>query len=59
MIIILSFDIVPFPYVGIHWITLTEYSQLSTHVPEFQAFFKSFFCRIRVLKNISWLINHF
>ena len=28
--------------VGIHWITLTEYSQMSTHVPGFPSFFWGF-----------------
>ena len=35
------------PYhVGIHWIALTEYSQMSTHMPWFQSFFSVFasFC---------------
>ena len=27
-------------HVGIHWITLHEYSQMSTHVPGFQSFFR-------------------
>ena len=33
-------------HVGIHWIALAEYSQMSTHVPGFQSFFKIFasFC---------------
>ena len=26
-------------HVGIHWIALAEYSQMSTHVPGFQYFF--------------------
>ena len=30
-------------HVGIHWIALVEYSQMSTHVPGFQSFFRSFF----------------
>ena len=31
------------PYhVGIHWIALAEYFQMSTHVPEFWSFFKFF-----------------
>ena len=31
------------PYhVGIHWKALTEYSQISTHVPWFQSFFRLF-----------------
>ena len=29
-------------HVGIHWIALTEYSQMSTHVPGFQSFFRFF-----------------
>ena len=29
-------------HVGIHWIALAEYSQMSTHVPGFQPFFKVF-----------------
>ena len=31
---------------GMHWITLSEYSQMSTHVPRFQSFFSFFasFC---------------
>ena len=31
---------------GIYWIALTEYSQMSTHVPGFQSFFRGFalFC---------------
>ena len=28
--------------VGIHWIALAEYSQMSTHVPGFQSFFRVF-----------------
>ena len=33
-------------HVGIHWIALTEYSQMSTHMQGFQSFFKFFasFC---------------
>ena len=33
-------------HVGIHWIAFAEYSQVSTHVPEFQSFFRFFslFC---------------
>ena len=33
-------------HVGIHWITLTEHSQMSTHLPGFQSFFSFFasFC---------------
>ena len=33
-------------YVGIHWKALAEYSQMTTHVPEFRSFFKFFasFC---------------
>ena len=33
-------------HVGIHWIALAEYSQMSTHVPGFQSFFRFFasFC---------------
>ena len=27
-------------HVGIHWIALTEYSQMSTHMPGFQLFLK-------------------
>ena len=30
--------------VGIHWIALAEYSQMSTHVPGFQSFSGVFFC---------------
>ena len=26
-------------HVGIHWIALTEHSQMSTHMPGFQSFF--------------------
>ena len=29
-------------HVGIHWIALSEYSQISTHVPGFQSFFRYF-----------------
>ena len=29
-------------HVGIHWIALAEYSQMSTHVPRFQSFFQVF-----------------
>ena len=29
-------------HVGIHWIALAEYSQMSTHVPGFQSFFRFF-----------------
>ena len=29
-------------YVGIHWIGLTEYSQMSTYVPGFQTYFSGF-----------------
>ena len=32
-------------HVGIHWTALTEYSQMSTHVPGFQSF-QSIFCII-------------
>ena len=33
-------------HVGIHWIALTEYSQMSTHLPEFRSFLRFFasFC---------------
>ena len=33
-------------HVGIHWIVLTEYSQMSTYMPGFQSFFRFFasFC---------------
>ena len=33
-------------HVGIHWIALTEYSQMSTHIPGFRSFFSFFgsFC---------------
>ena len=33
-------------HVGIHWKVLTEYYQMSTHVPGFQSFFRFFasFC---------------
>ena len=33
-------------HVGMHWIALTEYSQMSTHVPGFRSFFSFFasFC---------------
>ena len=33
-------------HVGIHWIALTEHSQMSTHMPGFQSFFGFFasFC---------------
>ena len=30
---------------GIHWIALAEYSQMSTHMPGFQGYFR-FFCII-------------
>ena len=35
-------------YVGIHWIALAEYSQMSTHMPGFQIFLRCFasFCQI-------------
>ena len=29
-------------HVGIHWIVLAEYSQMSTHMPGFQSFFRFF-----------------
>ena len=29
-------------HVGIHWVALTEYSQMSTHMPGFQSFFRFF-----------------
>ena len=29
-------------YVGIHWIALTDHSQMSTHIPGFQSFFRYF-----------------
>ena len=29
-------------HVGIHWIVLTEHSQMITHVPGFQTFFRFF-----------------
>ena len=29
-------------HIGIHWIDLAEYSQMSTHLPGFQSFFKLF-----------------
>ena len=33
-------------HVGIHWIALAEFSQMSTHIPRFQSFLKIFasFC---------------
>ena len=33
-------------HVGIHWMVLAEYSQMYTHVPGFQSFFRAFalFC---------------
>ena len=43
-------------HVGIHWIGLAEYSQISTHVPGFQPFSLGFcimmqsdFCKITVM----------
>ena len=37
-------------HVGIHWIAVTEYSQMSTHVPGFQSFFR-YFASLCVLAN--------
>ena len=37
-------------YVSIHRIALTDYSQVSTHVPKFRSFF-SFFCIISCWPN--------
>ena len=37
-------------HVGIHWIALTEYSQMSTHVPGFQSF-SGCFCIILYWQN--------
>ena len=36
----------PVRLIGTHWIALTEYSQMSTHLPGFQSFLKFFalFC---------------
>ena len=36
--------------VGIHWIALTEYSQMSTHVPGFQSLFSLFLHRLVSVK---------
>ena len=33
---------------GIHWIALTEYSQMSTHVPGFQLGFFASFCFVQI-----------
>ena len=41
-------------HVGIHWIALAEYSQMSTHVPGFQSFF-IFFCIILYWPNSLWI----
>ena len=38
--------------VGIHWIALAEYSQMSTHMPGFHSFF-SFFAAYLVFDKIS------
>ena len=37
-------------HAGIHWIALTEYSQMSTNLPGFQSFFQVF-CIILLLPN--------
>ena len=37
-------------HVGIHWIPLPEYSQMSTHLPGFRSFF-CFFCLILYWPN--------
>ena len=39
-------------HVGIHWIALTEYSQMSTHVPGFQSF-HSFFVSLWIGQTIA------
>ena len=39
-------------HVGIHWIALAEYSQISTHVPGFQSFFRVF-CIYVVLAKLT------
>ena len=39
-------------HVGIHWIALTEYSQISTHLPGIPSFF-SFFCIIFGLTKLA------
>ena len=39
-------------HVGVHWIALTEYSQMSTHTPGFQYFFR---CSI----ILYWIFPHF
>ena len=42
------------PYhAGIQWIAFAEYSQMSTHLPGFQSFFKINFFRIFVLAKIA------
>ena len=46
-------------HVGIHWKALAEYSQMSTHVPGFQSFFR-FFASIGLAKltTSSIRVNH-
>ena len=42
------------PYhVGTHWIALAEYSQMSTHSPAFQSFFRD------ILEELNWKLKHF
>ena len=44
------------PHVSSHWIALAEYSQMSTHKPGFQSFFKVFlasFCVGPILATTS------
>ena len=45
-------------HVGIHWIALTECSQMSTHMTGFQSFFSFFvsFCNGKIVKIVSNLL---
>ena len=47
-------------HVGIHWIALTEYCQMRTHVPGFQSFFSFFasFCIGQISHQQHFQIDH-
>ena len=42
-------------HVGIHWIALAEYSQMSTHVPGFQSFFRFICITLNWLNKVIWI----
>ena len=44
--------------VGIHWIALTEYSQMSTHLPGFQSYFRFHDFVLAKLATSNIMVNH-